>query len=52
MGLLFDWELETTTQEYVNCGFDLIIVAYTGEERRENGLREAVGGLAREVLVL
>lgn len=31
VGLLFDWEVETAAQEYINCGFDLIALAYTGE---------------------
>jgi hypothetical protein len=45
--------VETTAQEYINCGFDLIAVAYTGEERRMGkGMEAAVCGLAREAVVL
>lgn len=31
VGLLFDWEVVAAAQEYINCGFDLIALAYTGE---------------------
>lgn len=31
IGLLFESEIETSTQEYINCGFDLIAITY---ERR------------------
>jgi hypothetical protein len=51
IGLLFESELETSAQEYINCGFEMISLCYEGPEHH-NQLLAIKEDLSREVLLL
>jgi hypothetical protein len=51
MGLLFESELETSAQEYLNCGFEMIALSYEGRDH-EGELLAMKEELSREVVLL